>query len=184
MTIYIYSRVSTVDQNSAQQAQYLSGKYPNDIIIEETFTGTTTNRPKFQKLLGSLSRGDTLIVKEVSRIGRNTAEVLEVAEALKANGVHLIIDQLGGMDVTSPSGELMLTMMAGIAKLEREMMLERQAIGIARAKSEGKYKGRKSLDSTLIDTAKTLIAGGMSKVKAAKQLNIGESTLYKYLAAE
>lgn len=183
MTTYIYSRVSTVSQNSEQQAKYLSGKYPNDIIIEETFTGTTTDRPKFQKLLGKLNRGDTLIVKEVSRIGRNTAEVLEVAESLKSNGIHLIIDQLGGMDVTSPSGELMLTMMAGIAKLEREMMLERQAVGIARAKSEGKYKGRKALDESVIDTAKALIAGGMSKSKVAKQLKIGESTLYKYLAA-
>jgi len=184
MTTYIYARVSTVDQNSEQQAAYLEGKYQSDFTVTETFTGTTIERPKFQELLGKLVTGDKLIVKEVSRIGRSTAEVLEVAEALKTKGVNLVIDQLGGVDVTSTHGELLLTMMAGIAKMEREMMLERQKVGIERAKAEGKYQGRKALDQSVIKTAKDLIANGMSKAKVAKQLSIGESTLYKYLAAD
>jgi len=183
MTTYIYSRVSTVDQNSEQQAAYLESKYQSDFTVQETFTGTTTDRPKFQQLLSTLKTGDTLIVKEISRIGRNTGEVLEVAESLNSKRVHLLIDQLGGTDVTSPAGEMILTMMAAMAKLERDMMLERQRVGIERAKGEGKYKGRKALDTSVINTAKALIAGGMSKSKAAKQLNIGESTLYRYLAA-
>ena len=79
MTTYIYARVSTVDQNSEQQAAFLETKYNSDLSVQETFTGTTTERPQFQKLLSKLVTGDTLIVKEVSRIGRNTAEVLEVA---------------------------------------------------------------------------------------------------------
>jgi len=182
MTTYIYSRVSTVDQNSEQQAAFLEGKYQSDMTVQETFTGTTTERPQFQALLSKLVTGDTLIVKEVSRIGRNTTEVLEVAESLKLKGVHLVIDQLGGTDVTSPAGEMILTMMAGMAKMEREQMLERQRVGIERAKAEGKYTGRKALDEKVLTTAKALIANGLSKAKVAKQLNIGESTLYRYLA--
>ena len=183
MTAYIYSRVSTVDQNAEQQAEFLAQKYNTDMIVQESFTGTTTERPKFQKLLRDLRRGDTLIVKEVSRIGRNTAEVLQITEEMKARGVHLIIDQLGGMDVTSAAGEMILTVMAGLAKMEREQMLERQRVGIERAKKEGKYKGRQQLDPAKVKSAKLLVEQGVPKKEVAKQLKMGLSTLYKYLAA-
>lgn len=182
MTAYIYSRVSTVDQNDEQQAQYLADKYQHDFIVTERFTGTTLERPKFIELLGKLTRGDILIVKEVSRLGRQTAEVLSLVQELQAKGVHITIDQLGGMDVTSPAGEMILTVMAGLAKMEREQMLERQRIGINRAKAENKYKGRKALAPEVIATAKGLLSNGMSKRQVAQQLKIGESTLYKYLS--
>ena len=74
-------------------------------------------------------------------------------------------------------------MMAGMAKMERELMLERQRIGIEKAKQDGKYTGRKALDPILISTAKKLVDEGMAKPVVAKQLNMGLSTLYKYLAA-
>ena len=183
MTNYIYARVSTEEQNSEQQAAYLSGKYNSDYTVEESFTGTTTDRPKFKKLLSQLKRGDTLIVKEVSRIGRNTKEVLEVTEQLKDGGVRLVIDQLGGLDVTSAAGEMILTVMAALARMEREQLKERQIIGIERAKSEGKYKGRTPIDPAAIRTAKLLIEQGQSKESVAKQLKIGLSTLYKYLSS-
>lgn len=184
MTKYIYARVSTDEQNVDQQASYLADKYPHDMVVIEKFTGTTLDRPKFQKLLGQLKRGDTLIVKEVSRIGRSTREVLEVTERLKESGVHLVIDQLGGMDVTSAAGEMILTVMAGLAKMEREQLRERQIIGIERAKKEGKYKGRAPIDPATIEVAKLLIAQGKKKSQVAQQLKIGLSTLYKYLAEE
>ena len=181
MSTYIYARVSTQEQNAEQQANYLASKYKHDYIVEENFTGTTTDRPKFSKLIKTLKHKDTLIVKEVSRIGRKTTEVLQVTEGLKGKGVHLIIDQLGGMDVTSPAGEMILTVMAGLAKMEREQLKERQLIGIERAKAEGKYKGRKGIDPKVIETAKALIAQGMLKGDVAKQLKVGLSTLYKHL---
>ena len=122
-----------------------------------------------------------MVVREVSRIGRKTQEVLEVAEQLRDRGVHLKIHQLGGMDVTSAAGEMILTVMAGLARMEREQLKERQAIGIARAKSEGKYTGRKGVDPATIKTAKMLIEQGQDKKSVAKQLGIGLSTLYKHL---
>ena len=182
MSTYIYCRTSTDQQNVKQQAEYLADKHQSDFIITEQFTGTTTDRPKFNKLLAQLSKGDRLIVREVSRIGRNTSEVLEVAEQLKAKGVSLLIDNLG-IDIDTPAGQMVFTILAAAAKMERDLLLERQAIGIARAKAEGKFKGRTALDPSVITTAKALIAGGMSKAKTAKQLNIGESTLYKYLSS-
>jgi len=96
--------------------------------------------------------------------------------------VSLKVEQLGGMDVTSAAGEMILTVMAGLAKMEREQLRERQTIGIAKAKSDGKYTGRKPLDPATIKTAKMLIKQGQSKRSVSKQLNIGLSTLYKYLA--
>lgn len=181
MKTYIYARTSTQDQNVEQQASYLAEKHHHDFIVSEQFTGTTTDRPKFQSLLKSLSNGDKLVVREVSRIGRTTSEVLKVADDLKSRNISLVIDNLG-MDITTPAGQMVLTVLAGAAQMEKQLLLERQVIGIARAKAEGKYKGRKALDSAVIATAKTLIKSGMSKAAAAKHLNIGESTLYKYLS--
>lgn len=181
MTTYIYARVSTNDQDTEAQADALKSKYAHDFVVEDVFTGTTTDRPKFKKLIGSLVEGDTLIVREVSRLGRNSVEVLELAQDLKVRKVRLVIDNLG-IDVTTPAGEMIFTMMAGMAKMERELMLERQRIGIEKAKVDGKYTGRKALDPVLVETAKKLVAEGMSKPAVAKQLKMGLSTLYKYLA--
>ena len=181
MSIYAYARVSTKDQNVVQQLQELN-KYNPDFQVSETFTGTTTDRPKFNKLLSDLKKGDTLIVREVSRLGRKTAEVLMLVDSLKDKGVKLVVDNLEGLDLTSQAGKLVFTMLAGLAEMEREQMLERQAIGVARAKAEGKYTGRKAIDQVVVAQAKELIFKGMTKKAVAKQLNIGESTLYKYLA--
>lgn len=183
MTVYAFARVSTSDQNVDQQIAALQ-KYNPDYSVTETFTGTTLDRPKFSNLIGKLKSGDTLVVREVSRLGRKTSEVLQLAEDLQDRNVKLIIDNLGELDVTSQAGKLLFIMLSGLAEMERESMLERQRIGINRAKAEGRYKGRKAIDPAVIQTAKNLLASDMSKKAVAKQLNIGESTLYKYLAME
>jgi len=180
MTIYAYGRVSTKEQNVEQQLAELERHKP-DYKVSEVFTGTTTDRPKFKRLIGDLNAGDTLVVREVSRLGRKTSEVLELVDDLKGRDVKLVIDNLD-LDITSPAGKLVFTMLAGLAEMEREQMLERQAIGIQRAKAEGKYQGRKATDQVVIDQAKALIAGGMTKAAVAKQLKMGQSTLYKHLA--
>jgi DNA invertase Pin-like site-specific DNA recombinase len=181
MSTYIYARTSTTDQNVQQQAEFLAQKHTHDFIVTEQFSGKTTNRPKFKRLVDTLKAGDRIIVREVSRLGRNTAEVLEVAQNLKQRDISLVIDNLG-VDIRTPAGEMVFTILSAASQMERELLLERQAIGIARAKDEGKYKGRKALDPNLVKTAKALIESGMSKVDVAKQLKIGQSTLYKYLS--
>ena len=182
MTIYAFARVSVSHQNVDQQIAELQ-KYNPDYCVTETFTGTTLDRPKFTELISKLTSGDTLVVREVSRLGRRTSEVLQLAEDLQDRGVKLIVDNLGQLDVTSHAGKLLFTMLSGLAEMEREFMLERQRIGINRAKAEGgKYLGRKKLDPAVIKTAKDLLASGMTRKAVASQLKIGQSTLYKYLA--
>lgn len=183
MTVYAFARVSTSDQNVDQQIAALQ-KYNPDYSVTETFTGATLDRPKFSSLIGKLKSGDTLVVREVSRLGRKTSEVLQLAEDLQDRNVKLIIDNLGQLDVTSQAGKLLFIMLSGLAEMERTTMLERQKIGINRAREAGKYVGRKKLDPAVIKTAKSLLASDMSKKAVAKQLKIGESTLYKYLAME
>ena len=182
MTVYTYSRVSTESQNVQQQVQVLE-KYNPDYSISEKFTGTTLDRPKFDKLVKiTLKPGDSLIVQDVSRLGRKASAVFALAEDLQDRNIKLIVDNLGGLDVTSSAGKLIFTILSGIAAASRETMLERQKIGINRAKAEGRYKGRKALDPVVVKTAKDLVASGMKKKDVASQLKIGESTLYKYLA--
>lgn len=177
---YIYSRVSTDEQNVEQQSQYLAQKYDHDAIIQEKFGGTTTARPKFTKLLDTLSAGDTLIVYHVSRLGRKTSEVLEVVEKLQQLNVAIIVDQLNGIDITRGVGKLLFTMLSGLAELEREQMLERQRIGINRAKAEGKYKGRAKVDKTKLESVRIMTEGKMSVKQACKIAGIGEATYYRY----
>jgi len=93
-------------------------------------------------VLPEFLRHSVLRLPIVTVIGRKTHEALEVSEDLKERGVRLVIDQLGGLDVTSAAGEMILTVMAALAKMEREQLKERQTIGIARAKAEGKYPHR------------------------------------------
>ena len=181
MSVYAYARVSTEDQNVDQQIATLQ-KYNPDYSVTEKFTGTSLERPKFKKLIAELKRGDTLIVREVSRLGRKTSEVLALAESLQERDIKLIVDNLGELDITSQTGKLLFLMLSGLAEMERETMLERQRIGIERAKSEGRYKGRKPVELTVLELAKEMIGKGMKKKDVAKQLRIGESTLYKYLA--
>jgi DNA invertase Pin-like site-specific DNA recombinase len=108
--------------------------------------------------------------------------IARIRADFESKELRLIVDNLEGLDLTSHAGKLVFTMLAGLAEMEREMMLERQLIGINRAKAEGKYKGRKAVDQIVIDQAKELVAKGMTKKAVSNQLNIGESTLYKYLA--
>lgn len=182
MTVYAFARISVSHQNVEQQIAALE-KYNPDYSVTETFTGTTLDRPKFSKLISRLKSGDTLVVREVSRLGRKTSEVLQLAEDLQDRNVKLVVDNLGELDITSQMGKLLFLMLAGLAEMERETMLERQRIGINRAKAEGRYKGRKAIDPIVIKTAKSLLDQGMTKKEVASQLKISESTLYKYLAA-
>jgi DNA invertase Pin-like site-specific DNA recombinase len=178
---YIYARVSTEDQNVKQQADYLADKYEHDSVVQEKFTGTTTDRPKFQQLLKQLKHGDALIVYHVSRLGRKTSEVLEVVEQLQDRGVEVYVDQLQGIDITSGVGKLLFTMLSGLAELEKEQLLERQRIGINRAKAEGKYKGRKQVDREILKAVDALREQGYSVSKACKAVGVGEATYYRSL---
>ena len=183
MTDYIYSRVSTKEQNSQSQAKELLESYPEAIVYEEKQSGKNIiDRPVFQELIKSVKAGDRIIVRELSRIGRNTRDVIDLFEELEAKGVAVIIKELQ-IDSTSATGKMVLTIMASVSQMERELMLERQRAGIEEAKQAGKYKGKQQSPKTIkaCKEAMGYVAAGMPKEKAAKAAGIGVATLYRYI---
>ena len=183
MTIYLYARVSTDDQNVEQQVQALSDAHKFDVAVSEKFSGSSLERPEFTKLRSQLVAGDTVIVYDISRLGRNTAAVLEFVEEAKSKGVAVRIDNLGSVDVCSTAGFMILTVLAGVAQMQREEMLEKQKIGIDRAKAEGKYKGKQQTEETKkkLDEAVGYLSSGLTQEKAAKAAGISRATLARHI---
>ena len=182
---YGYARVSTAEQNVTPQVEKLIDQYGIDPanMIQEVWTGKTTDRPALQKLINkTLKPGDTLYVFHISRLGRKASEVLQLVDDLKDRSIGLVVYELDSTDLTTPTGKLLLTMLAGLAEMELETLRERQRIGIDRAKKEGKYTGRKPVDPKIIDTALQLKSNGVSIDTIAAQLKLGRSTLYREIS--
>lgn len=175
-----YARVSTLSQNlDAQREQLLAASCER--VKEEKASGKDADRPVLRGLLEhALSQGDTLVVCKLDRLARSTSDLLKVADELDKMGVGLEVLNIN-LDTKTPTGKLMLTMLGAIAQFERELMLERQAEGIAKAKAAGKYKGGPSLDLSKFRQAQQLVEAGTSVSDAVKAAGISRSVYYKYL---
>ena len=138
-----YVRVSTVEQNEARQIEALQ-KHHIDKWFTEKISGKNTERPQLQALLDFVREGDTVYIHDFSRLARSTKDLLELVELLHRKKVHLISNK-ENLDTSTPTGKLMLTMIAAINEFERANTLERQREGIAIAKRNGIYKGRKRI---------------------------------------
>ncbi len=138
-----YIRVSTVDQNEARQVEAMK-----PFAIDKTFidkaSAKDTNRPQLKALLEFMREGDTVYVLDFSRLARSTKDLLEIVSQMQRAAVKLI-SLKENLDTGTPTGKLMLTMIGAIYEFERDNLLERQREGIAIAKREGKYKGRKAI---------------------------------------
>lgn len=175
-----YVRVSTVEQNEARQKEALE-KYQIDKWFEEKVSGKSADRPELQKMLEYVREGDTVYIHDFSRLARNTKDLLEMVEGLEKKGVTLISNK-ENIDTSTPTGKLMLTMIGAIAEFERQNLLERQREGIAIAKREGKYKGRKAVD--IPDFGKyyeQYMRRGITKAKLAEELKVSRPTLDKLI---
>ena len=175
-----YVRVSTVEQNEARQVEALE-KYNIEKWFTEKVSGKDTNRPQLQQMLEFAREGDTIYVHDFTRLARSTKDLLEIVERLKSKGIHLVSNK-ESIDTSTPTGKLMLTFLAGIAEFERENMLERQREGIAIAKRNGVYKGRKPFSSDKFDELYCkYIHRELNKTELAKQLGISRPTLDKLI---
>jgi len=185
MTQYIYARTSTVDQNVRQQADLLSGNYPDAIVKMEKASATNMNRPVLCELLSIIVRGDTLVIYDLSRLNRNTTDFLTLIKQFEQEGINLIVHNMGGspVDTGTPVGKMILTVLVAAEQMNVELMKEKQAIGIATAQKNGKYKGKQQSAKTIAKCKAALIdiENGLSKEKSAKANGIGIATLYRFI---
>jgi len=173
-----YIRVSTVEQNEARQREALKDCSIDKWFIEKA-SGKNTNRPELQEMLEYVREDDIVYVEEFSRLGRSTADLLATVKAIESVGAKFK-SLKENFDTSTPAGRLQMTMMAAIAEFERDMILERQREGIAIAKREGKYKGRKAVFIPNIgDYYKKYMLRQGTKTSIAKELGISRTTLDK-----
>ena len=171
-----YVRVSSADQNEARQVEALK-KYDIEKWFVEKVSGKDMNRPELQRLLEFAREGDTVYVKDFSRLARSTKDLLELVERFKEKNIHLV-SLKENLDTSTATGKLMLTMIDAINEFERENILERQREGIALAKQRGAYKGRKAVQ--VKDFGKyydRYLRREYTKKELAEELNISRPTL-------
>ncbi|MEV4782111.1 recombinase family protein [Burkholderia sp. LMU1-1-1.1] len=150
MATFAYGRVSTTEQSADnQKLEIEAAGHVVDYWFADTISGKTsaTQRPQFAALLGQIRNGETLVVAKLDRLGRDAQDVGATVKLLASRKISVIVLQLGKLDLTSPAGKMMLTMLAAVAEMERDMLVERTHAGLARAKSEGKTLGRPSKTS-------------------------------------
>ena len=138
-------------------------------------------RLQLEAVLDFIRDGDVLVVSKLDRLARSTQHLFEVVARVKGKGAHLQVLDLG-MDTSTATGKLLLTVIGAIGQFEREMMLERQREGIAKARSDGKYKGRKPTARAKGDDVRALDAQGIGATEIAKRLGIGRASVYRILS--
>lgn len=146
MAVFAYGRVSTKDQTTENQRQDIerAGYKIEYWYADEGISGkvSASQRPQFKVLLAQIRDGETLVVSKLDRLGRDAQDVGATIKALAVRKIEVIVLQLGKLDLASPAGKLMLNMLAAVAEMERDLLVERTQSGLARAKAAGKTLGR------------------------------------------
>ena len=179
-----YARTSTLDQKAGLEAQReeLAKAGCEKLFQEQVSSVDVAARERLAEALDFVREGDTLIVTRLDRLARSVPHLLQILDRLAAKGASLRILAMG-IDTATPTGKLMLTVLGGIAEFEREIMLERQREGIAKAKAAGKYKGRKPTAMAKAEKVLRLHGEGTGATEIAKQLGMGRASVYRILRA-
>lgn len=175
-----YVRCSTVEQNEARQLKMAEEQSAEKLFIDKA-SGKNTNRAAFKEMMSFVRAGDVVIVESISRIARNTRDLLGIVSELTEKGVEFV-SLKENIDTTTPQGRFMLTVFGALAELERESILERQREGIEIAKSEGKYKGRKPVEVNKTQFRTVCAkwrAGEMTATAAMHEVGLKPNTFYR-----
>ncbi|AXV15207.1 DNA invertase [Neorhizobium sp. SOG26] len=179
-----YARTSTLDQMAGLEAQLrhleASGCHR---IFKEQLSSVDTKRPELERALDYVREGDTFVVTKLDRLARSISDLVKIKDRLLAKGVTLkVLDP--SLDTSTPTGKLMLSMLGSIAEFERDIMLERQREGIAKAKAEGKYKGRAPTARRKAADVRTLRAEGKTVEAIVRELGVSRSSVFRALREE
>lgn len=180
-----YARTSTWEQDAGLEAQQreLREAGCEELFVEKVSSVDMAARDKLEAALHYCRSGDTLTVTKLDRLARSVQHLLDIIERLEAKGARLKILAMG-IDTGTATGKLLLNVIGSIAQFEREIMLERQREGIAKAKAEGKYKGRKPTAKMKATEVMDLHHSGVGATDIAKQLGIGRASVYRILQDE
>lgn len=176
--IIAYARVSTEQQELTRQLDALKA-YGYDKLIQEKYTGTKKDREGLNKLLDTVRTGDTVVVESISRLGRNTIDILTIIEDLDKQGINFI-SLKENIDSNTPTGKAMLGMIAVISQLERDLIAQRTKEGLQAVKARGVKLGRPSVDSDKVKIALKMYDSGEYSVKEIiATVGISQGKLYK-----
>ena len=175
-----YARTSTVEQTAGFEAQQveLDKAGCEKLFMEQT--SSVARREQLDAALDFCRADDTLVVTKLDRLARSVAHLVEVTKALDTKGAHLRILAMG-MDTSTSTGRLMLNVLGSVAQFEREVMLERQREGIAKAKAEGRYKGRVPTARRQAKEIVALKAEGLKAEDIAERLGVGRSSVFRII---
>jgi len=178
-----YARTSTLDQTAGLEAQLrdLEAQGCEKIFQEQVSSVDVRARERLDEALSYVREGDTLVVTKLDRLARSVAHLVDVRQRLEDGGADLRIIDLN-LDTSTPTGKLMVNLLGSVAEFEREIMLERQREGIAKAKAAGKYKGRKPTARAKAEEVLSLKAEGIGPTEIAKRLCIGRASVYRILS--
>lgn len=180
-----YARTSTADQTAGLVAQERDLRAAGcERVFSEQVSSTASIRLKLNTAFDFIREGDVLVVTKPDRLARSTSDMLEIIRKIEAKGAALLVLSMGGqaLDTRSPTGKLMLTVLAAVATFERDLMKERQVEGIAKAKSEGRYKGRAPTVRRRTDEIRALQERGIGPAEIARTLGVGRASIYRALA--
>ncbi len=172
-----YARVSSTGQKLDVQRELLEKEGCNS-IFEEKVSGANLERPELTLLLKTIRKGDVVVVSKLDRLARSMVDFWNVYNEIKEKGASLKILNMG-LDTNSSQGRLMMGILSSVAEFERELIKERQADGIAKAKASGKHLGRPKLTDEIKTQVMTMLKSGSTKKAISEEMNLGMSTIYK-----
>jgi DNA invertase Pin-like site-specific DNA recombinase len=179
-----YARTSQISQRAGLDGQIadLNAVGCERLFVEQC--SALAHRSELQNALAFCRSGDQIVVKRMCRLARSTVELLNIVAKLEAKGVGVRVLDFGGgvLDTQSASGRLLVTVLAAVSEAERTMMLERQKIGIAKAKQEGRYKGRAPTARRKAPQVQELHQSGLAASEIASRLGMARSSVYRLLA--
>lgn len=179
-TIYGYARVSTLDQDNGIQEEALK-RAGASLIRSEKVSGTSRQgRIELETLLQFIRKGDTLLITRIDRLARSMKDLQDIVHVLRERGAHLKATEQP-IDTSTAAGKAFLDMLGVFAEFETNLRRERQLEGVEKAKQAGKYKGRKATAMAKTNEVLALVAQGMSKAAVARQLSIGEASIYRII---